>query len=129
MQAEIPHPISGTAMRWGAFTAPQLGWLAVGAALPYLLLRSHLGISLILLASTPWLGSALVFAFGRCEGRRLDAWTADWLAFLVQPHRLRHPQRAAIDHRSRCYVEVDPEGWRTESDPMATAGSLPWVMD
>ena len=101
----------------------------MGAALPYLLLRCHLGVSLILLASTPWLGSALVFAFGRCEGRRLDAWAADGLAFLVQPHHLRHPQMAAIDHRSRCYVEVDPEGRRTESDPMATASSLPWVTD
>lgn len=129
MQAEIPQAISGITMRWGAFTAPQLGWIAVGAALPYLLLRCHLGVPLILLPSTPWLVAAVVFGFGRYEGRRLDAWTADWLAFLVQPHRLRHPQAAATDDRSSFYVEVDPERSRTESGPIAKASSLPWVTD
>jgi hypothetical protein len=129
MQAEIPQAISGTPMRWGGFTAPQLGWIAVGATLPYLLLRCHLGAPVILLSSTPWLGAALAYAFGRCEGRRLDAWTVDWLAFLVQPHRLCHPQAAATNNRSSFYVEVDPEGSRTESGPRAKASSLPWVTD
>ena len=35
MQAEIPQAISGTAMRWGTFTAPQLGWLLVQWERPY----------------------------------------------------------------------------------------------
>jgi hypothetical protein len=129
MQAEIPQPISGTPMRWGAFTTPQLGWIALGAALPFVLLRCHLGVSLILPPSIPWLGTALAFAFGRYEGRRLDAWTADWLLFLVQPHRLHHPRAAAADHGVSRYVEVDPKGLRPESGPIAKVRSLPWVAD
>lgn len=129
MQAEIPQPISATPMRWGAFTTPQLGWLAVGSALPYLLLRCHLGVSLILLPSTPWLGVALAFAFGAYEGRRLDAWTADWLLFLVQPHRLYHPQALASDQGFSRYVEVDDAMVGPESGPTAKVSSLPWVAD
>jgi hypothetical protein len=129
MEAEIPLSISATPMRWGAFTAPQLGWIAVGAAVPYLLLRCHLGVALILLPSTPWMGTALVFAFGHYEGRRLDAWTADCLAFLVQPHRLRHPQTAATSPGSSRYMEVDPEASPTENLAGAKVSSLPWVAE
>jgi hypothetical protein len=129
MQAEIPQSISATPVRWGAFTTPQLGWLVMGSALPYLLLRCHLGLSLILLPSTPWLGAALAFAFGRYEGRRLDAWTADWLLFLVQPHRLHHPQAGASHHGFSRYVEVDTSRVELEGGPTGKVRSLPWVAD
>jgi hypothetical protein len=124
MQAEIPQSISGTPTRWGAFTAPQLGWIAVGAALPYLLLRCHVGVPLLVILSTPWLAAALAFAFGRCEGRRLDAWTMDWLAFLVQPHHLHHPEAAAP---GRPYIEIDPDRLISEVAPISEVRSLPWV--
>jgi hypothetical protein len=124
MQAEIPQPISGTPTRWGAFTAPQLAWIAVGVALPYLLLRCHLGVPLLLILSTPWLATALVLAFGRYEGRRLDAWTTDWLAFLFQPHRLQHPDTLAT---RRPYVEVDSDGLKSEFVPVSEGRSLPWM--
>jgi hypothetical protein len=127
MQAEIPQSISGTPMRWGAFTSPQLGWLGVGAALPYLLLRWHLGPPLILLPSTPWLATALLFGFCRHEGRRLDAWAADWMAFLLQPHRLHHPHTVASARTSRNYVEVDAGVSIAQTDPMTEVRSLPWV--
>ncbi|MFZ0994584.1 MAG: hypothetical protein WAO09_01190 [Candidatus Dormiibacterota bacterium] len=124
MQTEIPQSISGTPTRWGAFTAPQLGWIAIGAALPYLLLRCHLTAPLLLILSTPWLAAALVFAFGRYEGRRLDAWTTDWLVFLVQPHHLHHPDPAAL---GRPYFEVDSEALGSQTRPTYEVCSLPWV--
>jgi hypothetical protein len=124
MEAEIPQSISGTPTRWGGFTAPQLGWIAVGAALPYLLLRCHLGVPLLLILSTPWLAAALVFAFGRYEGRRLDAWTTDWVAFLFQPHRLHHPDNSGA---RRPYVEVDSDELISELAPISNVCPLPWV--
>jgi hypothetical protein len=124
MQAEIPQSISGTPTRWGAFTAPQLGWIAVGACLPYLLLRCHLEVPLLLVFSTPWLAAALVLAFGRYEGRRLDAWTTDWLAFLLQPHRLHHPGSPTTPH---AYVEVDSDGPVSDCVASSQMSSLAWV--
>jgi|GEM_PF-3363145 len=124
MQAEIPQSISGTPTRWGAFTAPQLGWIAVGAALPYLLMRCHLGVPLLVILSAPWLAAALVLAFARYEGRRLDAWSNDWLAFVFQPHHLQHPDHPATGSP---FVEIDSDELISELAPSSGVRSLPWV--
>lgn len=126
MQAEIPQPISATPMRWGGVTTPQLGWIAVGASVPYALLRFHLGAAPTLVASAPWLAAALLLAVGRREGRRLDLWVLDWLAFQIQPHRLRHPGASSLG-RDGAYVEVDPGGLGAASTPLEASPALPWV--
>ena len=123
MQAEVTQPISGIPLRWGGFTARQLGWLGTGAALPYLLLRLQVAPELALASSAPWLGTALIFAFGRREGRRLDSWVEDWLWFKLQPHHLRHPGRLAAD----VYVAVDSELQPTEPELLRSSGALPWT--
>lgn len=123
MQAEIPQPISGVPLRWGGFTGRQLAWLGAGAALPYLLLRLQLSPELALVSSAPWLAVAVLLAFGRREGRRLDSWIGDWLWFRFQPHHLRHPESSTVDR----YVAVDPEVRRFESDAPLQAPALPWV--
>ncbi|MGA2872750.1 MAG: hypothetical protein ABSF27_04085 [Candidatus Dormibacteria bacterium] len=126
MQAEIPQSIFGTPMRWGRFTTPQLGWLVVGAALPYLLLRLRLEPSLALLASLPWLISAVTLAFGRHEGRHLDAWVGDWVAFRFQPHQLHHPGLEEHGGIGPGYFEVDIERALPPPRSPAPAGALPW---
>jgi hypothetical protein len=113
-------------MRWGRFTTPQLSWLAVGAALPYLLLRLRLEPSLALLASLPWLVSALMLAFGRREGRRLDAWVGDWVAFRFQPHQLGHPGLGGCGGSGQGYFEVDAERARPKPRSPLSGGALPW---
>ncbi|HVB53606.1 MAG TPA: PrgI family protein [Candidatus Acidoferrales bacterium] len=127
MQAEVPQPISGVPLRWGGFTARQLGWLGVGAALPYLLLRLQIPPELALVSSGPWLGMALLFAFGRREGRPLDSWVGDWLWFKLQPHHLRHPGSLAASGRSGTYVAVDTEGGQKELELLSPIDALPWV--
>ncbi|MGH7639840.1 MAG: PrgI family mobile element protein [Candidatus Dormibacteria bacterium] len=91
MQAEVPQPISAVPLRWGGFTGRQLAWLAAGAALPYILLRAHLGLAPALGLPAPWMGAALALAYGRHEGRQLDAWVGDWIRFQLGPRRLAHP--------------------------------------
>jgi hypothetical protein len=126
MQAEIPQPISGVPLRWGGFTTRQLSWLGVGAALPYLLLRLQLAPELALFSSAPWLSAALLFAFGRREGRRLDAWVLDWMWFKVQPRHLSHPGSVAATSTADAYVTVDSEG-SAEIGPVTRVGALLWV--
>ncbi|HVC38729.1 MAG TPA: PrgI family protein [Candidatus Dormibacteraeota bacterium] len=121
--AEVPQPISSVPVRWGGFTAHQLGWLAAGAAMPYLLLRLHLSPAGAFGPSAPWLGTAVCFAFGRSEGRRLDAWVGDWVWFKLQPHRLSHPDALASLPPAAGYVPVD----RPLRDAgRGTTASLPW---
>lgn len=96
------------------FTTAQLGWLGVGAALPYLLLRLHLALVPVLGASSPWLATALAVGFGRREGRRLDAFAGDWVLFQLQPRHLVHPGEAAST--ADPFQPVDgPLGWSPES--------------
>jgi hypothetical protein len=123
MQAEVPQPISGVPLRWGGFTARQLGWLGTGAALPYFLLRLQLPPELALASSSPWLGAALLFAFARREGRQLDSWVGDWLRFRLQPHRLRHPESPLAD----AYVSIDAEVRPSLPEELPQGGVLPWV--
>ncbi|HVB14430.1 MAG TPA: PrgI family protein [Candidatus Dormibacteraeota bacterium] len=128
MQAEVPLPISGVPLRWGGFTARQLGWLGVGAALPYFLLRLQIPPELALGSSAPWLGSALLFAFGRREGRQLDLWVGDWLWFKVQPQRLRHPGLQSAAGGTGGYVAVDEEVPTAQLELAPPASSLPWIV-
>src|SRR5487761_517787 len=127
MQAEIPQPISSVPTRWGGFTTPQLSWVAVGASLPFSLLRLHFGLGLVLIPSAPWLMGALLLAWCRREGRRLDAWAMDWVAFQFQPHRLWHPGSAPSKDVSQSYVEVDSCGVATVTDQVEPARCLPWL--
>lgn len=92
MQAEVPQPISSLPSRWGMFTIAQLGWLAMAALPPYLGLRLHLAAAVALGVSAPWVAAAVTLAFGRREGRRLDAFAGDWFLFLLQPRTLTHPE-------------------------------------
>lgn len=91
MQAEVPQPISTIPSRWAGFTAPQLGWLALGAALPYAGDRIGLTPIALLGAGVPWAAAAVAMAFGRWQGRGLDAFVGDALLFRLQRHRLEHP--------------------------------------
>ncbi len=109
-QAEIAAPIGSVPARWAGLTTVQLGWLACSASLPYLLARLHLPLPLLLLASLPWVAAGLCLAVCRCEGRRLDAWIADWIAFRFQPKSLQHPETAPTALAARAYVSVD-RGW------------------
>ncbi|MGH7611352.1 MAG: PrgI family protein [Candidatus Dormibacteria bacterium] len=115
-QAQVPQPISSIPARWGAFTGPQLAWLAAGALPGYVVLRLGLPLWAAVLLAVPVLGTAAALAFGRREGRPLDAWAGDWLAYQGQPHELVHPAAAPS------------QGWRDvprERVP-APAPSLPW---
>jgi hypothetical protein len=122
-QAEVPQPISGVPLRWGGFTGRQLTWLGVAAALPYLLLRWQVPLELVLVATAPWLAAGITFAFGRCEGRRLDAWVGDWVLFRAQPHHLRHPGSPPCP----TYVVVDSAAVVTRLEGSPTSDPLPWV--
>ncbi|MGC1183768.1 MAG: hypothetical protein WBA31_01270 [Candidatus Dormiibacterota bacterium] len=127
-QAEVSQPISGVPLRWSGFTSRQLSWLGLGLALPYLLVRGQVPLDLLILASVPWLGTFATLAFGRCEGRRLDAWIGDWVWFLAQPCHLHHPGSESRATQFTAYVAVDaamPSG--SLEAPPPTAASLPWV--
>ncbi|HEY6537641.1 MAG TPA: PrgI family protein [Candidatus Dormibacteraeota bacterium] len=125
-QAEVPQPISGIPMRWGGLTGQQLGWFGIGAILPYLLLRLRVPPELALLLSGPWIGTAVTLAFGRREGRRLDAWISDWIWFQTQPHRLLHP--ALQDHLDLGrYQQIDASARPSPAEDEGGRGSLPWV--
>lgn len=91
MHAEVPQPISTVPSRWAGFTASQLGWLAVGAMLPYLGGRVGLPAPAEAGFAIPWAATAVAMAFGRWQGRGLDAFLADALLFRLQHHRLEHP--------------------------------------
>ncbi|HUY57738.1 MAG TPA: PrgI family protein [Candidatus Micrarchaeaceae archaeon] len=123
MQAEIPQPISGVPFRWGGFTGRQLAWVMAGAAVPYLLLRLQLTPELALASAAPWLVLALLFGFGRREGRSLDCWVGDWLWFQIQPHHLHHPRSTSADR----YVTVDSEVQAGDQGMPELASVLTWV--
>lgn len=126
-QAEIPQPIGATPTRWGGFTTVQLSWIGLGAALPYLLLRLHLSPLPALVISTPWLALALIFAFGRRDGRRMDAWVGDWVVFKFQPHLLRHPGVPTASRSPSGYVDVDRGSTPPELGSPPESAALPWV--
>ncbi|NNM97334.1 MAG: hypothetical protein HKL89_06995 [Candidatus Dormibacteraeota bacterium] len=117
MQAEVPQPISSLPARWGMFTIAQMGWLALAALPPYLGLRIHLDAVLVLAASAPWVAAAMALAFGRREGRRLDAFAGDWCLYLLQARSLTHPGDAPDRTRDR-FQAVD--------QPVAAPGQLRW---
>ncbi|MGH7643658.1 MAG: PrgI family protein [Candidatus Dormibacteria bacterium] len=127
MQAEVPQPISGVPLRWGGFTVRQLGWIAIGAALPYVLLRLQLAPEVALAAPAPWLVVALCFAVGRREGRQLDSWVADWLRFRLQPRRLRHPGKQTTSTRREAFIAVDQGIAAERAGRLPGARTLPWV--
>ncbi|MGH7667469.1 MAG: PrgI family mobile element protein [Candidatus Dormibacteria bacterium] len=126
MQAEVPQPISAVPLRWGGFTSRQLAWVGAGALLPYLLLRAHLAMELALALAAPWLAASLLFAFGRREGRPLDAWVGDWVWFAFQPHRLQHPGAAPRRTHAGTFVSVDDPG-PVPSGAHSPEFGLPWV--
>lgn len=126
-QADVHQPISGVPIRWGGFTGRQLVWLGVGAALPYLLLRLELPMAGVIPPSLPWLAAAVTLAFGRCEGRRLDAWVGDWLWFRAQPRHLTHPAFSAPAKRTAPYVVVDSSGPTEKLPSSLGSGPLPWI--
>jgi hypothetical protein len=117
MEAEVPQPISNLPSRWGSFTGSQLGWLATAAVPPYICLHLHLAVMLTLLGCAPWIAAATALAFGRREGRRLDAFAGDWLQFQLQPKLLRHPDGARPVPGAE-FHEVDGGA--------GPSGSLPW---
>ena len=89
---EVPMPISAMPTRWGMFTGHQLAWMGAAGLPVYLLLRAHLALDAALPACLPWLVTATALAFGRCQGRALDAFLGDWAMFRVQPKTLLHPE-------------------------------------
>lgn len=126
-QAEVPQPISGVPLRWSGFTSRQLSWLGLGAAWPYLLLRGQVPLEVLILASAPWVGACVTLAFGRCEGRRLDAWLGDWVWFRAQPRHLHHPgSRPGTPYMAYVVVDQAVREGSLEAPPSA-ATPLPWV--
>lgn len=99
------------------FTIAQMGWLALAALPPYLGLRLHADAVLVLSASAPWVAAAMALAFGRREGRRLDAFAGDFCLYLLQPRSLTHPGDRPRRTRDR-FQAVD--------HPPAAAGKLRW---
>jgi hypothetical protein len=120
MEAEVPQPISSLPSRWGSFTGSQLGWLAVAAIPPYTCLRLHLAVVVALAGCAPWIAAATALAFGRREGRRLDAFVGDLLLFQFQPKVLSHPD-AVREGPGRDFQLVD----RGASRPAALPRSSP----
>lgn len=105
-QAEVPQPISAIPARWGRFTAAQLGWMVIAVCPLYISIRAHLPALPMLLATSPWITSATAMAFGRLQGRRLDAFTADWVLYRLQRKRLDHPD-SGPNISDRSFVVVD----------------------
>lgn len=104
MEAQVPQPISASSTRFGALTLSQLGWCALAAAAPFLLLvRCHLPLATGTGLSLPSTLAGLVAAFARPEGRPAAAWAADWARFHREPRELEHPAA----HATR-----DERGWR-----------------
>ncbi len=99
-------PISAMPTRWGLFTGHQLGWMGAGALPVYVLLRAHLAAAEALLAGSPWLLAASALAFGRCQGRALDAFLGDWARFQIQPKVLLHPELFRVPDSAR-FTPVD----------------------
>jgi hypothetical protein len=117
MEAEVPQPISSLPSRWGSFTGSQLSWLAVAAIPPYTCLHLHLAVVVALVGCSPWIAAAMALAFGRREGRRLDAFVGDWLLFQFQPKVLNHPDA----------VREDPgRGFELVDKGASRSGALPW---
>jgi hypothetical protein len=76
-----------------------------------------LAVVVALVGCAPWIAAATALAFGRREGRRLDAFVGDWLLFLFQPRVLSHPDAAREDPQ-RGFQLVDSGSGRP--------GALPW---
>ena len=119
MEAEVPQPISNLPSRWGSFTGSQLSWLAAAAVPPYICLRLHLAVALTLIGCAPWIAATTALAFGRREGRRLDAFAGDWLQFQLQPKLLRHPDGARLVPGAE-FHPVDGGQGRSRSLPWST---------
>jgi len=115
-QAKVPQSISGVPARWGRFTAPQLGWLVIAAVPLYISFHAHLPLLPVFLGSSPWVAGATAMAFGRRQGRRLDAFTADWALFRLHRKRFDHPDSETTPRDAK-FVVVDA------SEPR----SLPWA--
>ncbi len=103
---EIPMPISAMPTRWGMFTGHQLTWMGAGGLPLYVLLRAHVPLGEALPGCVPWLVTATALAFGRCQGRALDAFLGDWAMFRAQPKTLLHPELRPTP-RTPQFVQVD----------------------
>jgi hypothetical protein len=108
-------PISAMPTRWGMFTGHQLAWMGAAGLPVYWLLRAHLPVEVALPVCLPWLVAATALAFGRCQGRALDAFLGDWALFRVQPKSLLHP-------------DLVPDGGEVRFTPIdrGERTALPW---
>ncbi|MGH7608993.1 MAG: PrgI family protein [Candidatus Dormibacteria bacterium] len=125
-QVQVHQPISHIPARWGAFTAPQLAWIAIGCVPGYVLLRLGLATWLVGMLAAPALVGALLLAFGRREGRPLDSWVGDWLVYQWQPHRLCHPALAGAPSAAPYQRRQTSASPSPLPAPLALDASLPW---